>query len=272
MEFKSAYESKKPDAQGIVHYTNDENQVWHTLYTRQMKLVPGRACDEFLKGLEILGLSADRIPQVKEINERMGAVTGWGVDPVAALISPDEFFGLLANRKFPAATFIRRVEELNYVKEPDIFHEIYGHCPLLTEPIYADFVRRYGQKVLTMDKNDWPLMQRLFWFTVEFGLIQTPAGLRTYGGGILSSIEETVYCVESPKPQRKPFDPVEVFRTPYRIDCLQPIYFVIESYQQLYDFIESDIPALLKKARELGEYPPAFEVDGSANEHINYCC
>jgi len=261
MEFVSRYVSHPPDADGFVVYSPEEHGTWTLLFERQMKLIPGRACDEFIQGLQKLALTGDAIPQLPDVNRHLLALTGWQVAPVAALISARAFFELLANRRFPSATFIRTREELNYVQEPDIFHEIFGHCPLLTNPIFADFVHVYAKNVLELPESDWPLLQRLFWFTVEFGLIQTASGLRAYGGGILSSIHETVYSVESDVPLRALFDPVTAFRVPYRIDKLQCVYFVIESYQQLYDFMATDVQALMARARTLGEYPPFFPVE-----------
>jgi phenylalanine-4-hydroxylase len=272
MQFSSSYVARVPDSQGFVTYSAEENRVWTILFERQMKILPGRACDEFLSGLSSLGLTAEAIPQLPELSQRLSERTGWRVAPVEALISARDFFELLAQKKFPAATFIRREEELNYVKEPDIFHEIFGHCPMLTEQIYADFIYDYACKVLSFSESDWPLLQRMFWFTVEFGLINTIKGLRAYGGGILSSISETVYSVESDIPARILFEPVVAFRTPYRIDMLQPVYFVIKDYQTLYDFVLSNIGELLKRARELGEFPPFFAVDpNNPNIHIAAC-
>jgi phenylalanine-4-hydroxylase len=272
MEFYSRYVAHKPNAQGLVDYSAEENRVWSILFERQKKLLPGRASDEFLLGLEALGMRADAIPQLPDVSTRLKEKTGWQVAPVVALISARQFFELLAQKYFPAATFIRTIEELDYVKEPDIFHELFGHCPMLTNRVYADFIHDYACKVLTFPESDWPLLQRMFWFTVEFGLINTPNGLRAYGGGILSSISETVYCVESDIPLRVCFDPVAVLRTPYRIDMLQPVYFTIESYQQLYDLVLSDLTVLLKRAHELGEFPPFFAVDpGNPNIHIRAC-
>lgn len=272
MEFSSRYVAHVPDAQGLVDYSAQENRIWNILFERQLKLLPGRACDEFLSGLQTLGLNPSTIPQLPEVSERLKAKTGWQVAPVAALISAREFFELLAEKYFPAATFIRSEEELDYVQEPDIFHELFGHCPMLTDRVYAEFVHDYACKVLTFPEQDWPLLQRMFWFTVEFGLIKTPKGLRAYGGGILSSISETVYCVESDIPVRVLFDPVVAFRMPYRIDQLQPVYFVIDSYQNLYDFVLSDMGKFMDRARELGEFPPYFDVDpDNPNIHIRAC-
>lgn len=272
MEFVSRYVSHQPDPQGMVNYSNEEHRIWQILYERQMKIIPGRACDEFIQGLQSLGLSAERIPQIPDISRRLRALTGWQIAPVAALISAREFFELLAVRRFPAATFIRCEEEIDYVQEPDIFHEIFGHCPMLTDPVYADFVCNYACKVLSLPESEWPLLQRLFWYTVEFGLIKTSQGLRAYGGGILSSISETPYSVESDVAMRVLFDPVVAFRMPYRIDMLQPVYFVIDDYKVLYDFVESDILKFIQRAKELGEYPPFFPVDeNNPSIHIHAC-
>lgn len=272
MKFVSNYVAHQPNAEGIINYSEKEHHVWQILYERQMKIIPGRACEEFIQGLESLGLTGLKIPQLPDVSKKLSALTGWEVVPVEALISAREFFELLARRQFPAATFIRREEEIDYVKEPDIFHELFGHCPMLTNPVYADFVGNYARIVLSLPEEQWALLQRLFWFTVEFGLIKTPAGLRAYGGGILSSISETAYSVESDIPMRVIFDPVAAFRMPYRIDMLQKVYFVIESYQELYDFVAADIERFINRARELGEFPPLFPVDpNNPNIHILAC-
>lgn len=272
MEFKSRYVAHVPNAQGIITYSAEDHRIWSVLFERQMKLLPGRACDEFLQGLEILGINSKGIPQLPDVSARLKEKTGWQVAPVAALISAREFFELLATKHFPAATFIRCQEELDYVQEPDIFHELFGHCPMLTDPVYANFIYDYACKVLTFPESDWPLLQRMFWFTVEFGLINTPQGIRAYGGGILSSISETSYSVESDIPIRILFNPVAAFRMPYRIDMLQPVYFVIEEYRFLYEFVLSDISPLLIRARQLGEFPPFFVLEpGNPNIHIRAC-
>lgn len=272
MEFQSRYVSHKPDQDGYIKYSTEENKVWRILFERQMKLIPRRACDDFIEGLNALNLNADAIPQLPEVSQRLKALTGWEVQPVAALISARAFFELLAHRQFPAATFIRTEEDLDYIQEPDIFHELFGHCPMLTNPVYADFVQNYARKVLDFEQKDWPLLQRLFWFTVEFGLIKSNKGLRIYGGGILSSMTETIYSLESPSVLRALFEPVSVFRTPYRIDMMQPVYFVISEYAELYDFVSSDIAKLIEQARALGEYPPFFEVDtNNPSVHISAC-
>lgn len=275
MDFVSRYTAYEPDAFGRVCYTEAENDVWRRLYQRQLPIVQNRACAAFLRGLDILGFSQQEIPQLPDVNNKLKNCTGWMMSPVPALISARDFFELLAQKKFPAAMFIRTLDELDYVKEPDIFHELFGHCPMLTEPVYADFIHRYAQLVLTFAEEDWGLLQRLFWFTVEFGLIKTTDGLRVYGGGILSSISETPYCLEGIGPMRVIFEPIAVLRTPYRIDMKQSIYFVIEDFQQLYALISVHMREWLRKARELGEYPPMFPInvieEGSPNIHIHAC-
>lgn len=259
MSYKeTTYVAKSVDHHGNVTYTDEENQTWQELLARQLPVVQGRACDEFIKGIEILQLPPNRIPQCHEISARLKDITGWKLEPVPALIPFDRFFYLLANRKFPAATFIRTHEDLNYLQEPDIFHEIFGHCPLLTNPSYADFAHTYGKLGLTASHEDRVMLARLYWFTIEFGLIQTVSGIRAYGGGILSSINETIYCLSNQVIERKVFDPLEALRTPYRIDIMQPIYFVLDHFDKLYELTQIDLLGLIHKARALGEYPPRY--------------
>lgn len=250
MSYKeSSYVSKPVDAQGYASYTPEENEVWLQLYKRQHAIIQGRACDEYLAGLEQLQLPEDRVPQCPEVSKVLKAATGWALEPVPALISFDRFFALLAERRFPAATFIRRKEELDYLKEPDIFHEIFGHCPMLTNPAAAEFTHTYGKLGLKATPEERVLLARLFWFTVEFGLINTPAGLRAYGGGILSSLSETVYCVESKTPERRPFDPLAALKTAYRIDVIQPIYYVLDNFEQLYQLVNMDLMGLIQQVK-----------------------
>lgn len=252
------YVAKIPDSRGFIQYTDEENAVWATLYRRQSEIVKNRACDEYLAGLALLQLDQEKIPQLPDVNQRLKKATGWTVEPVPALISFDRFFDLLANRKFPAATFIRTPEELEYLQEPDIFHELFGHCPQLTDPFYADFVQKYGELGLKANEKDRVMLARLYWFTVEFGLIETAKGLRVYGGGILSSMGETPYSLESPIPIRKPLVPLEAFRTPYRIDIFQTVYFIIQKFSDLYDLMHTDLMGTIAKARELGMFAPTF--------------
>lgn len=253
------YVAKIPDRNGIIQYSDDENAVWHELITRQKALIRDRACDEYLLALEKLELPEDRVPQCQDVSRVLREATGWEVAPVPALINFDKFFRLLADKKFPAASFIRSRKELDYLQEPDIFHEIFGHTPLLTDPRFAAFTHAYGKAGLAASKEDRVMLARLYWFTVEFGLIQRRGeALRTYGAGIVSSIGETPYSLESDVPERRAFDPVDMLRTPYRIDIFQTVYFVIESFDELFSLAQRDLMALIKEARKLGMHPPTF--------------
>ena len=167
---------------------------------------------------------------------------------------------MLANKSFPCASFIRIPEEIDYIKEPDIFHELYGHCPLLTQKNYADFVQWYGKTALSCDKKELEVVTRLFWFTIEFGLLKTDHGFKVYGGGILSSKEETVYSLESDIPRRKPLDALEALRTPYRYDEIQKLYFYIHDLDELYDIQKMDLQALAKERRKLGDLTPSYQI------------
>ncbi len=258
MSNESQYQAKEPNEQGHIDYSTEENAVWCDLYKQQLPLIEGRACNEFIKGLDILDMPKDRVPQLNEMSAALTKATGWSVANVPAIIPYYEFFSLLANRQFPAATFIRSREEFKYLKEPDIFHEFFGHCPILTDPTYGDFMQKYGEFGLKANDEEQILLARLYWFTVEFGLIKTPEGLRIYGGGILSSPEETVHCLESDIPERKTFDLMTALRTPYRIDKIQPIYFIIESYDELYQLFEKDLMTEVRKAIQLGDFNANF--------------
>lgn len=251
------YTAYQPDARGVIHYPDEDHGTWQILIARQLGALEGRACDEYLAGLARLGLPRDRIPQLAEINAVLQEATGWSVAAVPALISFDRFFALLANRQFPVATFIRHRDELDYLQEPDIFHEIFGHCAMLTNPAFAHFTHLYGQLGQKASKEERVFLARLYWFTVEFGLIESSAGLRIYGGGILSSIGETAYAL-SGQPLLQPFDLLEVLRTPYRIDIMQPTYFVLPSLDTLYRLTGEEILAALAEAKRLGLRPPRF--------------
>lgn len=252
----SQYESKIPDKDGLYHYDSAENSVWHDLIKRQETILRGRACDEYLQGLAILDLPHDRVPQLKEVSASLKEATGFEVASVPAVIPPDEFFSILADRRFPAATFIRTREDFDYIKEPDVFHEIFGHCPMLTNTSFADYVEEYGKLALKLGRQYMWSLQRLFWFTVEFGLIKTDDGPRIYGAGLASSSGEAVYCTDSDEPIKLDFDPLMVFRTNYRIDIYQPIYFMIDSFEQLFNVITSDLVPLMDEAKILGSVNP----------------
>lgn len=254
------YISKHPDENGLFSYTKEENRVWADLVKRQKDILPGLVCDAYLHGLDVLQLPEDHVPQLKDVDKVLQKETRFGVEPVPALISPQRFFELLASRKFPAATFIRTRDEFDYLQEPDVFHEIWGHCPMLTNKTYTDFMQKYGELALSLDKKYIWMLQRLFWFTVEFGLIQETGMEKPliYGAGIASSSGESSYAVNSDVPARKPFDILDIFRTPYRIDIFQTVYFVIESFEQIYDVVNHDLIPLMDKALELGMHQPTY--------------
>ena len=231
--------------QGWESYTQAEHDVWITLYERQTKLLPGRACDPFLKGLDALDLHRAGIPDFARINEELKRLTGWTVVAVPGLVPDAVFFDHLANRRFPAGQFIRRADQLDYLQEPDVFHDVFGHVPMLTDPTFADYMEAYGQGGLrALHLGQLHNLARLYWYTVEFGLMQTPAGLRIYGAGIVSSRAESIFALDDPSPNRLGFDLERVMRTPYRIDDFQQVYFVIPSLQALLDATLADFGAL----------------------------
>jgi len=215
-------------------YSQAEHEVWITLYERQTAMLPGRACDAFLRGLDALDLHRSGIPDFARINEELQRLTGWSVVAVPGLVPDDVFFDHLANRRFPAGQFIRKPDELDYLQEPDIFHDVFGHVPMLTDPVFADYMQAYGQGgQRALDLGRLANLARLYWYTVEFGLMQTPQGLRIYGAGIVSSRAESIFALDDPSPNRLGFDLERVMRTPYRIDDFQQAYFVIDSIQTL---------------------------------------
>lgn len=256
------YISKQANSLGIIDWTVDENKTWNTLLERQTQIVQTRACAEFLEGLDRIQFSQKSVPQHTEINQRLKGFTGWEVEVVPALIPAKEFFTLLANKKFPAASFIRIPAELDYIQEPDIFHEFYGHVPLLTFKEYANFMEDFGKLALSISPKDRRRLFRVFWFTIEFGLLNTKDGIKAYGGGMLSSIHETVYSVESAVPKRLPFDPLTALRTPYRYDIPQPLYYVLNQFNDLYKILDHDLLALLEESKVLGDFAPLFEPAG----------
>jgi phenylalanine-4-hydroxylase len=263
MRASGSYHARRPDARGHIHYTDDENLVWHDLITTQLSRLDGSACDEYIRALARMEFPLDRIPQLAEVSDILMDYTGWSVTPVSALIDFSTFFQLLASRQFPAATFIRRRDELSYLPEPDIFHELFGHTPLLTDQRFATFTEAYGKAGLAADPADHAMLARLFWFTVEFGLIQTPEGLRSYGAGIVSSPGELAYALESSKPERKRLDPLDALRTPYRIDVFQSKYFTIQNFDELYGLAQQDLAGYISEARRKGMHAHGCLHDGT---------
>jgi phenylalanine-4-hydroxylase len=230
--------------QDYAQYTEADHDTYRRLYERQEALLPGLACDEFIAALPSLG-AKDRIPHFEDINERLRKATGWEIVTVPGLIPEVPFFTLLANRKFPVTDWIRTPEEFDYIVEPDVFHDLFGHVPLLFNPVFADFVQRYGQGGLKAHElGVCEQLSRLYWYTIEFGLLAQPDGLRAYGAGILSSSGELNYAVNSPEPQRVRLDLQRVMRTRYKIDTYQQTYFVIDSIDDLLQQTAADFTPL----------------------------
>ncbi len=226
-------------------YTNEEHDIWTALFKRQETVLRKRACNQFLNGLEELGVMAHHIPNFAALNEVLHKKTGWKVVAVPGLVDDALFFEHLANRRFPSTRFIRRRDQLDYIQEPDIFHDVFGHVPMLVDPIFADYMQAYGKGGLrALGGGNLHHLARLYWYTVEFGLVNTPQGMRIYGSGIVSSSKESVYALESPRPHRIAFDLLRVMRTQYRIDDLQEVYFVINSIEELMDITLKDFGAI----------------------------
>ena len=227
-------------AQRWDQYTPEQHALYARLHQRQTAQLPGLACDEFIQAVQQLG-PADRVPRFDDVNERLFPATRWQIVAVPGLIPEEAFFALLAKRKFPVTEWLRKPEEFDYVVEPDVFHDLYGHVPLLFNPVFADYMQAYGEGGLKASRLDaCELLARLYWYTVEFGLIATPQGLRAYGAGILSSAGELLHSVRSPEPRRVAFDLQRLMRTRYRIDSFQSTYFVIDAFGQLFDATAPD--------------------------------
>ncbi len=243
--------------QGWANYTPAEHAVWKTLFERQTKLLPGRACDEFVEGMKNLPIGAEQIPNFLELSEVLMQRTGWQVVAVPGLVPDEVFFEHLANRRFPSGNFIRKPHELDYLEEPDVFHDVFGHVPMLMNPAIADYIQAYGvgglraKKLGVLDK-----LARVYWYTVEFGLIQQKEGLRIYGAGIASSRTESVFSLDDPSPNRIAFDLERVMRTHYRIDDFQESYFVIDSLADLLDLATIDFAPLYERIAGQPEYQP----------------
>jgi phenylalanine-4-hydroxylase len=216
-------------------YSSDEDAIWDDLYARQMDVLPGRAASAFLAGTQKLALGRGGVPEFARLSAELGALTGWSVVPVPMLIPDHVFFWHLANRRFPAGNFIRSRDTFDYIEEPDVFHDVFGHVPMLTDPVYADYMQEYGRAGWkAMRYNRLKALGALYWYTVEFGLIMEGESLRAYGAGILSGPTEAVFALEAKSPNRIYLNVDRVMRTDYVIDDLQPTYFVIESLRDLY--------------------------------------
>ncbi len=239
-------------------YGAAEHEVWRTLFERQSELLQERACAEFLDGLNRLDLTANGIPDFEKLSDDLERLTGWRVVAVPSLVPDAVFFAHLANRRFPAGRFIRKPSELEYIQEPDVFHDVFGHVPMLAHPVFADYMQAYGTGGLRALNQFHALknLARLYWYTVEFGLIATKAGLRIYGSGIVSSAAETIYALNDARPHRIGFEIERVMRTDYRIDDLQPCYFVIESFEALFSQTYADFAGLYQRLQSGPTYGP----------------
>jgi len=253
------YSAVRPDYtvdQPFAGYTREQHDRWRRLYRRQMALMPKYAAPEFLSCIERLDASSG-IPDFARINETLKRLTGFKIFAVPGLIPDAVFFDHLANRRFPVTWWIRAESELDYLEEPDVFHDFFGHVPLLAHPVFADYMEEYGKAgPRAAEMNAIPLLSRLYWYTIEFGLIRTGAGLRVYGAGILSSKGETVYAIDSDVPNRVGFDLERILTTEYRIDAFQETYFVIDSFEQLFAETHKPFAPLYERLSNRPPYAP----------------
>lgn len=251
--------------QGWAGYTPAEHATWRTLFERQQRLLPGRACDAFLQGMQALPIGPQQIPEFDALSEVLMARTGWQVVAVPGLVPDEVFFDHLAHRRFPAGNFIRRPDQLDYLEEPDVFHDVFGHLPMLMHPAIADFIQAYGEGGLRAQRlGCLAQLARLYWYTIEFGLLLQRGELRLYGAGIASSLAESRFCLDDPSPHRVGLRLQRVMRTRYRIDDFQEIYFVIHDLAELLDFARIDFAPVYEQVRSLPDLPPGDLLDDDA--------
>ena len=236
-------------------YSREDHGTWDLLFARQAALLPGRASESWLRGLDMLKLSKPGIPDFQELSDRLGAATGWQVVAVPGLVPDAVFFDHLANRRFVAGNFIRRRDQLDYLQEPDVFHDVFGHVPMLADPVFADYMVAYGKGGLrALEHGSLKQLARLYWYTVEFGLVEESGGLRIYGSGIVSSKGESLFALDDPSPNRIAFDLKRVMRTDYRIDDYQQSYFVVRSFEELLRVtVETDFAPLYAALEGAGD-------------------
>jgi len=249
-------------------YTDVEHSVWRHLFQRQAECLKGRATPEFLDGLSDLEIAAEGIPDFRRLNEILDKATGWQIVAVPGLVPDEIFFDHLANRRFSSTCFIRKPEEMDYLEEPDVFHDVFGHVPLLVNPVFADYMEAYGRggvKALKLDALSY--LARLYWYTVEFGLINRPEGLRIYGAGILSSRGESVFSLEDTAPNRVGFDLERIMQTQYRIDDYQETYFVIDNFDQLFDATAPDFTPIYQRLSAEQDLAPGAIVENDTVLH-----
>ena len=249
--------------QGWANYSAAEHGVWKTLFERQTRLLPGRACKEFVEGMAALPIGAEQIPDFRQLSAALMQRTGWQVVAVPGLVPNEVFFEHLANRRFPAGQFIRGAHELDYLEEPDVFHDVFGHVPMLMNPTIANFIQAYGEGGLRAQQlGVLDTLARVYWYTVEFGLVQQADGLRIYGAGIASSATETVFALDDASPNRLRFDLERVMRTRYRIDDFQEAYFVLDDLDQLLELASIDFAPLYQRVRGQPEVEPGALIEG----------
>ncbi|KAF1063657.1 phenylalanine 4-monooxygenase [Burkholderia gladioli] len=258
--------------QPLERYSRVDHAVWAQLYARQTALLEGRAADAFVAGMKRLTLPADRVPSFEEVNRQLEPATGWKIVAVPGLVPGDVFFAHLAERRFPVTWWMRRPDQLDYLQEPDCFHDLFGHVPLLIDPVFADYMHAYGRAALAVADDPFALslLGRLYWYTVEFGLIRSRHDrdtLQIYGAGIVSSRGESVYSLESEAPNRIGFELDRVMRTAYRIDTFQKTYFVIDDFEQLFALLKVDARALARRLAGMSEYPAGAVLDGDRVIH-----
>ena len=262
-------------ATGIVEqpwndYSTADHDTWRRLYQRQHEVLAGRACDEFLAAQDAMGMTPSRIPKFSDLNVILEATTGWTLMGVEGLLPELDFFDHLANRRFPVTWWIRRPDQIDYIEEPDLFHDLFGHVPLLMNPVFADYMQRYGRggvKAHGIGADALQNLTRLYWYTVEFGLIKQADGLRIYGSGILSSKGESIHCLEADAPNRIGFDLERIMCTRYRIDTYQKTYFVIDSFEQLMQATEPDFTPLYVRLATQDSFPAGDVQDGDKIFH-----
>lgn len=260
-------EGAAPDwtiSQDWANYTTQDHATWDRLFARQCRLLPGRACDAFMRGLDVLHLGRPGIPDFEELSRRLGKATGWQVVAVPGLVPDEIFFDHLAHRRFVSGNFIRRPDQIDYLKEPDVFHDVFGHVPLLADPVFADYMQAYGQGGLrSLKYGALHRLSRLYWHTVEFGLLWENGELRIYGAGIVSSHGESIFALDDLSPNRIMFDLKRVMRTKYRIDDYQQNYFVLHSFDELLrTTLETDFAPLYAALDSLPDIEIAAIVDG----------
>ncbi|PJK12391.1 phenylalanine 4-monooxygenase [Lysobacteraceae bacterium NML120232] len=252
------------------NYTAEEHATWRTLYLRQRELLVGRAADEFLAAQDAMGMGEATIPKFSDINRALEKATGWQIIGVEGLLPELDFFDHLANRRFPVTWWIRRPDQIDYIEEPDLFHDLFGHVPLLMLPVFANYMEAYGRggvKAHGIGPKALMHLTRLYWYTVEFGLIQQADGLRIYGAGIVSSKGESLYSLESDAPNRIGFDLERIMRTRYRIDTYQKTYFVIDSFEQLMNATRPDFTPIYQRVAALPAIPAGEVLDSDQVIH-----